>query len=156
MSAMEIAYVLFDTRPDIPHRASPFPWRPRPFPSTLELLEESLAEQRSQQWQDGLDGLVGLLYPNEGLVFDGQLPGRVLSFLGLPVATGPPLAASPGGHRGRRSPTSTATACGPVQRRHDVSAHALSVGLVAGALARWAQPLRLARLIACAPWSPWS
>lgn len=142
MSAMEIAYALLDTQPDAPpgERA---PWRPRPFPSTLELLEESLAEQRSQQWQDGLDRLVDLLYPNEGLLFDRQIIDGLMSFLDLPVSAGPPLAASPGG------PSRTAFAdldghrLRAVQRRHDVSAHTLSVGLVAGALARWAQASRL-------------
>ena len=96
MSAMEIAYALFDTQPDAP-AGEPAPWRPRPFPGTLELLEESLAEQRSQQWQDGLDRLVDLLYPNERLLFDRQIIDGLMSFLGLPVSAGPPLAASPGG-----------------------------------------------------------
>ena len=137
MSAMEIAYVLFDTQPDVP-TGERVPWHPRPFPSALELLEESMAEQRAQQWEDGLDRLVGLLYPGERLVFDAQLLDGLLSFVGLPVVTDPPLAAALAG------PTRTSFAdldgdlLRPLQRRHDVSAHALSVGLAAGALARWA------------------
>ena len=138
MSAMEIAYALFDTEPDAP-LGEPVPWQPRPFPGPLELLEESLAERRSQQWQEAFDGLVELLYPREQLLFDGQIIDGLLSFLGLPVVMGPALSADPD------APSRIALAdlegkrLRAVQRRHDVSAHALSVGLVAGALARWAK-----------------
>ena len=138
MSAMEIAYALFDTEPDAP-LGEPVPWQPHPFPGPLELLEESLAERRSQQWQEAFDGLVELLYPREQLFFDGQIIDGLLSFLGLPVVMGPALSADPD------APSRIALAdlegkrLRAVQRRHDVSAHALSVGLVAGALARWAK-----------------
>ena len=135
---MEIAYALFDTQPDAPS-GEVVAWRPRPFPGPLELLEESVAEQRSQQWQEAFDGLVNLVYPREHLVIDGQIIDGLLSFLGLPVVMDHPLTADPG------APSRIAVVdlegkwLRSVQRRHDVSAHALSVGLVAGALARWAK-----------------
>jgi diacylglycerol O-acyltransferase / wax synthase len=137
MSAMEIAYALFDKQPGTPS-GEPVPWRPRPFPSALQLLEESLAEQHSQEWQDGLGRLVDLLHPGERLLFDRQVIDGLLSFVGLPRPTGPSLVASADATSKIALADLDGDLLRALQRRHDVSAHSLSVGLAAGALARWA------------------
>ena len=139
MSAMEIAYVLFDTQPDVADgracsvAAASISQRP----GTARGVDGGAT--RSQQWQDGLDRLVDLLYPGRAARFStgNYWTGSCRSSV-YPWSPTLPLAAAPAGP----SRTSFADLDGdllrPVQRRHDVSAHALSVGLVAGALARWA------------------